>query len=282
MMRDWRAAENYTCRMILGSELGSEWLNLPFTAAHVALALALLFYLFWFFSPGRALRMLWLLALAAHGAALALQWLPAHEAGHLRFGFAPALAVIAWFSLLVVALETRLRAGLMQRRALSLWGALSVLLALLFPGAPLVGTQANHFAAHLHWLLGLAAYGLFAVAVLHAAAMQSAEERLRHHQPSTEGEVWPLLKWERLTFRFLFAGFVLLTLALALGFALPFQWSDEKILLALCGWLVFAALLVARHLFGVRGVSAARVIYAGAALLLLAYIGSRIFRELAP
>jgi ABC-type uncharacterized transport system permease subunit len=45
------------------------------------------------------------------------------------------------------------------------------------------------------------------------------------------------------------------------------------------GWGVFAALLAGRHIFGWRGPLATRWLYAGAALLLLAYVGSRFVFE---
>jgi ABC-type uncharacterized transport system permease subunit len=44
-------------------------------------------------------------------------------------------------------------------------------------------------------------------------------------------------------------------------------------------WLTFAALLLGRKRFGWRGRSAVRVLYTGAALLLLAYVGSRFALE---
>jgi ABC-type uncharacterized transport system permease subunit len=48
---------------------------------------------------------------------------------------------------------------------------------------------------------------------------------------------------------------------------------------SLLGWAVFAALLAGRKLSGWRGRRATRWLYAGAALLLLAYAGSRFVME---
>jgi ABC-type uncharacterized transport system permease subunit len=45
------------------------------------------------------------------------------------------------------------------------------------------------------------------------------------------------------------------------------------------GWLVFAGLLSGRRAFGWRGPAATRWVYAGAAMLLLAYVGSRFVLE---
>jgi len=44
-------------------------------------------------------------------------------------------------------------------------------------------------------------------------------------------------------------------------------------------WMTFAVLLVGRARFGWRGRKAVRVLYAGAGLLLLAYVGSRFVLE---
>jgi ABC-type uncharacterized transport system permease subunit len=44
-------------------------------------------------------------------------------------------------------------------------------------------------------------------------------------------------------------------------------------------WITFAVLLIGRARFGWRGRTARRVLYAGSALLLLAYVGSRFVLE---
>ena len=98
----------------------------------------------------------------------------------------------------------------------------------------------------------------------------------------------PLLKLERLTFRFVAAGFVLLTATLLAGTLfgevlygsahIGWRW-DHKRVFALLSWLVFATLLFGRWQFGWRGKRALRMLYAGAALLLLAYVGSRFVVE---
>src|SRR3990167_6194866 len=95
----------------------------------------------------------------------------------------------------------------------------------------------------------------------------------------------PLLTLERLTFRFVTAGFVLLTATLAAGmlfsealYGRAWSW-DHKDVFSVLSWLTFAALLLGRKRFGWRGRSAVRMLYAGAALLLLAYVGSRFALE---
>ncbi len=95
----------------------------------------------------------------------------------------------------------------------------------------------------------------------------------------------PLLMLERLTFRFVTAGFVLLTATLLAGwlfgeslYGRAWHW-DHKTVFSLLAWFAFAGLLIGRSRFGLRGRHAVHLIYAGAALLLLAYAGSRFVVE---
>jgi ABC-type uncharacterized transport system permease subunit len=198
----------------------------------------------------------------------------------VRFGFAPALSVTIWFVLAVYELESRLVPLAGARRALASLGAAVVVLAWLFPGQ--VHPQAASVWAPLHWLLGIASYGLFGVAVLHALFLNRAERQMKRTpsltDPAPSGV--PLLHLERLTFRFVGAGFVVLSAAIALGFWFSDRWRwDHKSVFSVLGWLVFAGLLAGRRAFGWRGVNATRGVYAGAVLLLLAYVGSRFVLE---
>ena len=90
-----------------------------------------------------------------------------------------------------------------------------------------------------------------------------------------------MLTLETLTFRFVWAGFLVLTVAILLGvgFTEVWRWDAHKTVLSLMSWLVFAALLVGRRIFGWRGRRATRWVYAGTALLLLAYVGTRFVFE---
>lgn len=197
-----------------------------------------------------------------------------------RFGFAPALSVTLWLVLAVYELEARVLPVPGARRALAGSGIVVVLLAWLFPGQAVA--HATSVWAPLHWLLGIASYGLFGVAVLHALMLNRAERRMRRAGAAAEAPAQglPLLRLERLTFRFVGAGFAALTAAIVLGawFADPWRW-DHKSVFSVLGWLVFAGLLAGRRAFGWRGPTATRVVHAGAALLLLAYVGSRFVLE---
>lgn len=197
-----------------------------------------------------------------------------------RFGFAPALSVMLWIVLAVYALERLHRQSPRVGRILAEMAAVSVLLAWIFPGQ--VHPGMGQGLAPLHWVLGLASYGLFGAALLHAVYLRLAEKKMRRHGPGAAlmSPGIPLLKLESLTLRFVLAGFVVLSLTLILGalFAQPWRW-DHKTLLSLMAWGVFAVLLAGRHWLGWRGKTAISWLYVGSALLFLAYVGSRFVLE---
>jgi len=220
-----------------------------------------------------AMRSAWVLHLLTVAAGL--------MATPARFGFAPALSMTAWLMLTVYAIEQQLYPKMRAVGVLSVLGALAVLLAQLFPGKPMA-LQASAWLP-LHLALGIASYGLCAAAVVHAGLMSRAEQRMRTASNDEGG--MPLLMLERLTFRFVTAGFALLSATLLAGllfgeslYGRAWVW-DHKTVFSLLAWLAFALLLVGRSRFGLRGRHAVHLIYAGAALLLLAYAGSRFVLE---
>ena len=229
---------------------------------------------------GESARRVLLIAWVLHG--LLLGWNLLNDAP--RFGFAQALSITVWLALTVYAVESQLYPQLRARWALAGFGTLAIALAMLFPGARLPETSSPLLP--LHWALGISAYGLFAAAVAHGWLMTRAEAQMRHATRVVEGV--PLLTLERLMFRFVSAGFVLLTLTMLAGMFFGEQlygsaytgWRwDHKRVFTLLSWIAFAMLLVGRSQFGWRGRRAVRVLYIGAALLLLGYAGSRFVLE---
>lgn len=190
-----------------------------------------------------------------------------------RFGFAPALSLTLWLVLAVVLAESRGQLWAQARRVLALCGLLVVGLAWGFPGQPVVAHSAW---APAHWVLGLASYGLVGAAVLHAWLMRRTERQLRQPGGGAGIPGWPLLRLERLTFQFLGAGVAVLSLALLLGWWSTPVWRwDHKAVFSVLAWCVLSALLAGRLGLGWRGAQAVRWLYAGGALLLLSYVGSR-------
>ena len=227
-------------------------------------------------------RRLLLLAWALHG--LQIAW--TLFSGPPRFGFAQTLSITVWLVLAIYLVETRLYPRLPIRWALGGFGSLAIILALLYPGAHLPDTSSPLLA--LHWALGLSAYGLLAVAVAHGWLMLHAERQMRDASTVDGSGGVPLLKLERLMFRFVGAGFALLTLTLLVGTffgeqlygpaGVGWRW-DHKHIFTLLSWAVFALLLIGHWRFGWRGRRAIRMLNIGAILLVLGYVGSRFVLE---
>lgn len=227
----------------------------------------------------KALRALLLAAWLLHGVALAEGLLGEPP----RFGFAPALSMTVWLVLAVYAVESRLFPQLQAHWALAGLGSVAVALSLVFPGSSYVKVASVWLP--LHWALGIASYGLFAAAVAHGWLMQRSERAMRLATQSDAGV--PLMTLERLTFRFVEAGFVLLSATLMVGWlfaeqlygpGLAWKWN-HKTIFSVLAWLTFAGLLVGRARLGWRGLKAIRVLYLGSGLLLLGYAGSRFVLE---
>jgi ABC-type uncharacterized transport system permease subunit len=226
-------------------------------------------------TPARALLLAaWLL----HGLTLAEGLLGQPP----RFGFAPALSMTVWLVVTVYAVESGLIPQLKARWALAAAGAAAVLMSLVFPGSSYA-----HMASAwlpLHWALGIASYGLFGTALLHGWLMSRTERAMRSADESDAGI--PLLKLERLTFRFVEAGFILLTASLLAGwffaetlYGPQLSLWNHKTIFSVLAWLTFAGLLVGRARLGWRGRKARNVLYLGSGLLLLGYAGSRFVLE---
>ena len=249
----------------------SLWLGLATATAYIAPALA----------AGRlgsaAIRGMLFAAWVLHALSL-ISGIMAH-----RFGFAPALSMTAWLVLTVYGVESRFYPQMRARWALAVLGGLAVLLTLLAPGSPTRMDESPWLP--LHWALGIASYGLFAAAVVHAWLLRRAERQMRKAAQPPDGV--PLLTLERLTFRFVQAGFVMLTATLLAGWlfgeSLGSTWNywkwEHKTVFSVLAWPTFAALLIGRKRFGWRGRVAVRVLYLGALLLLMAYVGSRFVLE---
>ena len=203
----------------------------------------------------------------------------------LFLGVGTAFSTIAWLSILIywVASLVYRQEGL-QTLILPV-AAVAVLLPVVFPATrPLAHTEVPAFKFHL--VLSMLAYSLFTIASLHVLLMALVERRL-HGGALTRGLRWmpPLLTMEKLLFRIIGAGFVLLTLVLVSGiffseevFGKPMSFS-HKTIFAWLSWAIFAALLAGRSIYGWRGRIAVRWTLAGFLTLVLAYLGSKFVLE---
>lgn len=236
-----------------------------------------------------------LLALIAHGALLHLTIFPPDR---MLFGFAFALSAMLWLGVGIYWIES----FFFPLDGLAL---LALPLACVASLMPLVfgGVRVLSYAAEplfeLHFVIANVAYGLLALAALHAALMLLVRRRLNAMRgPGARGAAanegllgnWldtlpPLLTLEKLLFRLISAGFVLLTLTLISGILFSEQLLnravqfDHKTVFAVLSWLMFGGLLVGRRLYGWRGRAALRWVLASFGALFLAYVGSRFVLE---
>lgn len=226
----------------------------------------------------------WLL----HGGALAAD---VAVPGSLRLGFAIMLSAAMWISVAIYWLENR-NFTLDGLRVLVLpSAALAVVLPAAFPGTEIVlDGKSTWFAWHV--AVAMLAYSTLTIAAFHAILMALQESQL-HTRRGLQGgwfaalldRLPALLTMEKLLFRLLGVGFVLLTLTVLSGiffsehlFHTPFKW-DHKNIFTMLSWALFGLLLGGRRWHGWRGKTALTFTLSGFATLLLAYVGSRFVME---
>ena len=203
----------------------------------------------------------------------------------LYLGVGTAISLIIWLTALIYwAWSFFYRLEGLQVLVVPTAAVLS-LLPLVMPAThPLTNTHMAAFRAHL--VISLLSYSLFTIASLHVLMMAIMERRLhRGNLPQFMQNLPPLLTMERLLFRIIFAGFVLLTLTLASGilfseevFGKPMQFT-HKTIFGILSWIIFGSMLAGRALYGWRGRVAMRWTLAGFLSLVLAYIGSKFVLE---
>ncbi|WP_233803454.1 cytochrome C assembly family protein [Paraburkholderia sp. HP33-1] len=245
-------------------------------------------------APGRALLFV---ALLAHGVLLHTTIFPQNA---MVFGFAFALSAMFWLGAGIYWIESFFFPLDGLRLLVLPLACIASLLPLAFGGVRVLPYAAAPMFK-LHFLIANIAYGLFAIAALHAVLMLAVERRLhamrgslaqRHAAAASNGwwSSWldtlpPLLTLETLLFRLIGAGFVLLTLTLVSGILFSEQLIDRalrldhKTVFAILSWVMFGALLTARKVSGWRGRAALRWVLASFVALLLAYVGSRFVFE---
>ena len=232
------------------------------------------------------------LALALHAASFILPWQP----GSFHYGFAKLLSATVWIGVLLVWIEnTRVDLGGLP----SLLAPLAIVLVVLpyfFPGVAFdLQAQPPLFVPHL--IVGTLAYGVMFLAAMQALLMAAAEHRLHPRRPAERpgllttvlarggGPLPPLMVLERILFRVITVGFVLLLLTTVTGivfseetFGKPLPLNHKTVFSLVA--TVFVGLLLAGHwLWGWRGRTAIRLTLGGFTLLLLSYVGSRFVLE---
>ena len=215
-------------------------------------------------------------------------WLLAHAVfarDGLHLGVGNAVSAILWLTVLIYWLGNFFyRLDGLQALVLPV-AAVAAFLPALFPSLkPLPNT--GFLAFKLHLLIAMLAYSLFTIASLHVMLMALLERRLHGGGvPQALRGLPPLLTMEMLLFRIIWAGFILLTATLASGVVFSEELFgraakfNHKTVFGVLSWIIFAALLCGRHVYGWRGRVAVRWTLTGFLMLVLAYIGSKFVLE---
>jgi ABC-type uncharacterized transport system permease subunit len=192
-------------------------------------------------------------------------------------------------SLIFLAISIISLMSLLQKQAIE------NLVLLLLPSAALSATLSQFAPSPVkiidghglisHIILSLLAYSIITLAALQALLLAVQEKLLRRHQLNgIFNYLPPLVTMESLLFRMIWIGFALLSASIVSGFFflndMFAQHLAHKTILSIIAWLVFAILLIGRHIAGWRGQTAAKWTIAGFIALMLAYFGSKFVLEM--
>lgn len=159
--------------------------------------------------------------------------------------------------------------------------ALAVLLRLTNEHVTLLSHDLS-FTLEIHIITSLIAYSILSIAALQSIMLYIQDMQLhKKHATGFMRALPPLETMEKLLFRMIGVGFIVLCISLATG--LPYLGdllSQHKTVLSIGAWLLFAVLLWGRWKFGWRGRTAIRWTLTGFIFLLLAYFGSKFVLEI--
>lgn len=136
-----------------------------------------------------------------------------------------------------------------------------------------------------HIILSILAYSILTIASLQAIILAAQENLLRRHAfKGIFSYLPPLQTMEKLLFEMITLGFIILTLSIISGFIflenMFAQHLAHKTLLSILAWVIFAILLLGRHIKGWRGTTATLWTISGFIFLMLAYFGSKFVLEI--
>jgi ABC-type uncharacterized transport system permease subunit len=164
---------------------------------------------------------------------------------------------------------------------------LSAVAVLVSTFGPQTDFRDEHFGPGLtvHVASSILAYAVLSLAAVQAALVAAQDHQLRHRHTAGIVRVLPPLQlMESMLFELLWAGVLLLTVAIASGFLfvedLFAQHLVHKTVLTIVAWLTFSTLLWGHYQLGWRSQTAVRFTLAGFLSLMLAFFGSKLVLEL--
>lgn len=153
--------------------------------------------------------------------------------------------------------------------------------------APQTGTTPEHLGGGLllHIASSILAYAVLTLAAVQAAVLAVQDHQLKErHATGIVSLLPPLQLMETMLFELLWAGVLLLTVAIISGLLfledMFAQHLVHKTVLTLLAWVMYSTLLWGRYQLGWRSHTAVRFTLGGFALLMLAFFGSKLVLEL--
>ena len=222
-------------------------------------------------------------ALLVHGVALLMPVLQEHI---LITGFGYSISLIVWLMLMMYCLGSFFYTLRGLQLLLYPCAVLSLLLGLIFPGK-FIGYQISDIPFMLHVGTSLLAYGLFGIVTLFAVLILLLNRSLHRRKFSPLiSFLPPLLSLEKLMFRGMLIGFILLTYSVVSGtffaenvFGKPLAFT-HKTVFGIVSWFIYAGLLLRHSMMAWRGKKAAIWTIVGFISLILAYVGSKFVLEI--
>lgn len=221
-------------------------------------------------------------AVAAVAQAL-LIWLAQADGGGWNLSLYHSLCLISWLAVCLFLLMSVYRGLTGPGFILMPFAAISVLLLVtLGPGITVLTSGA--WQIRLHAGLSLIAFAILILTATQGLMLVVQDKTLRGSGESGLLSLLPpLLVMERLFFQMLLLGFAVLTVALVTGglFVEDLLEQDlaHKTLLSVLAWVVFAVVLYGRWRYGWRGPKAVKWSLGGMAMLLVAFLGSKLVLE---
>lgn len=198
----------------------------------------------------------------------------------MDLGLPQSLSLISWVICLITLLASFRRPVHSLLIAVYPLAALALLAELTLPPNHDILSHVGT-GVFVHIISSILSYSVLSVAAALAIVLAIQDKRLKQHKLLGLSNLLPPLQTiEEMLFEFIWAGFTLLTVAIASGALyvedLLAQHLVHKTVFSVVAWVLFAILLWGRATLGWRGRTAIRWTLWAFAFLMLAYIGTQV------